>query len=70
MSSKLRVLLAVLPGSAASLAVAHPGHGAPPSHLHGELIFVGLLLGVIALGAVLQLADRCRSRIGSGRARP
>lgn len=69
MSSTLRALAVAGLATAAVPVLAHPGHGAPPSHLHGELIFVGLFLGVLALGWVLHFTDRRRGRIGHGRAR-
>ncbi|MEE4383576.1 MAG: hypothetical protein V2J02_16370 [Pseudomonadales bacterium] len=70
MRSMLRVLLASVSAGASALAVAHPGHGAPPTHLHGELIFLGLFGGVLVLCVLLRLTDHRRGREGSGRARP
>jgi hypothetical protein len=69
MPSKLPALSSVALAIAAAPVLAHPGHGAPPSHLHGELIFVGLFLGVLALGWVLHFIDPRRGRFGHGRAK-
>jgi hypothetical protein len=54
------------PGIALSLvgvslaAAGHAGHGAPPGHVHGQFMLVGLAFGVVALGA-LGFAKRRRA---------
>lgn len=68
MGSMLRVLLGSVPAGASALAVGHPGHGAPPTHLHGAVILMGRFGCVIVLGFLLRLADPRRGREGSGRA--
>ena len=69
MSSPSRVssLIAVL--SASPLAAAHPGHGAASTHLHGEFIFIAVLVGAVSVGTLLQFVARRAAGGGVRRAR-